>query len=379
MMFNTIFAALLAVSTGTADFAQPIGTGTAAATKDAAAFTAFHAKRIYLGDGTSIEDGVVLVQDGVIVRVGVGLEVPDGATIIQHDGAISAGLIASRSGDGAGGELNDGTRKVMPAAQARHAYDPGHAEMKKALEAGITSIVLAPSSTRLIGGQTAVVKTSGGTVVKASAQLALGMSSDALGYSEFPTSFGGAMGELNKQFSDPKGSVSKAVTGAMPVLMDVNDQAQTMRAIAFAKKYNLKGALCGSYWAENIATHVKASGLDVVCTPFDLGDGQRGTRSVLALAKAGVRLGFGLDAPARNPKSLRLGAAMCVRAGLSADKARRALTGDAAAIAGVAGRIGRVARGLDADLVLWSGDPVSLTSSIKAVYIEGGKVFGGTK
>ena len=70
---------------------------------------------------------------------------------------------------------------------------------------------------------------------------------------------------------------------------------------------------------------------------------------------------------------------MCVRAGMPAAAARKALTGDAAIIAGIPGRIGRLARGLDADLVLWSGDPVALSSSIEGVYIDGNHVYGGEK
>ena len=341
--------------------------------------TAFKAKRVYLGDGTSLEDGVVLVTGGVITKVGAKLEIPAGASVVDHDGALSPGLIALHSNDGAGGELNDSTRTVMPEAEARYAFQPEHADFERALKAGVTSLVLAPSSSNLIGGHTAVVKTSSGTTVKASAQLMLGLSRDALSPNRFPTSYVGAMDELERQFADPEGSVSRAIGGTLPVLMDVNDRAETLRALAFAKKYGLKGGLFGSAWAEDVVAAIKASGFDVVCTPFDVGENARAIRSVVALSKAGVRLGFGLDAPSRHPGALRFGAALCVRAGMQADAARRALTGDAAAIAGADGRIGRVARGLDADLVLWSGDPVSLTSSVQAVYVNGELAFGGAK
>jgi imidazolonepropionase-like amidohydrolase len=377
MLNAAILAILAAILSGdpvdTSDPAKDLTEANALAT------TAFKAAHVYLGDGTSIEKGVVLVKDGVITNVGAELEIPTGASIVEHDGALSPGLIALHSNDGVGGELNDSTRNVMPEAEARYAFQPEHLDFGRALEAGITSLVLAPSSTNLIGGHTAVVKTSGGTMVKTSAQLMLGLSRDALNFNKFPTSYAGAMGELERQFSDPEGSVSRAVGGSLPVLMDVNDRAETMRAIAFAKQFGLTGGLYGSAWAEDVTNAIAESKLDVVCTPFDVGESARAIRSVIALSKANVRIGFGLDAPARHPGALRFGAAVCVRGGMSADAARRALTGDAAAIAGAGGRIGRIARGLDADLVLWSGDPVSLTSSVEAVYVNGKHVFGGTK
>jgi len=369
-MFNGLIVAALAFLPGEVDAPKP---ATLART------LAFRADVVYRGDGTSIDDGVILVKEGVITQVGSGLEIPEGAAIVDHDGAISAGLIALHSEDGAGAELYDSTRIVLAEAEARHAFAPEHADFDRALAAGITALVLAPSSSSLIGGQSAVVKTSGGRVVKPAAQLALSLSRDALHTNRFPTSYAGAIEELERRFGEPEGPVARAASGSLPVLIDVNDRAETLRAIGFAQRFGLKGALYGSYWAEEIAPQIAGSGLDVICTPFDVGDDSRSARAVVALAKEGVRLGFGLDAPERHPGSLRFGAAACVRAGLETAKARKALTGDAAAIAGVAGRIGRVARGLDADLVLWSGDPVALTSSIQAVYVDGELVHGGSK
>jgi imidazolonepropionase-like amidohydrolase len=53
-----------------------------------------------------------------------------------------------------------------------------------------------------------------------------------------------------------------------------------------------------------------------------------------------------------------------------------ALTSEAARIAGVADRIGAIDRGMDADVVLWSGDPLDLGSRISAVYVDGARVDG---
>ena len=65
--------------------------------------------------------------------------------------------------------------------------------------------------------------------------------------------------------------------------------------------------------------------------------------------------------------------------GLSAENAWNALTSDAASILGVDDRVGRLAPGLDADLVLWSGPPTELSSSVQAVYIDGELVHGGVQ
>jgi imidazolonepropionase-like amidohydrolase len=358
---------------------EPVTTGGVPDLALAKNITAFKAGQVFIGDGTSIEDGVVLVADGVIAAVGQGVEIPASAVVVEHAGAISPGMIALHSKEGVGGELYDETRVTLPDADASYAFQPTSHDFYHSCAAGITSVVLVPSSESLIGGQSAVVKTRGGSVVKRGAQLALGLSSEALHSNKFPTSYDGAMGELDRLFTNPEGPVAKAVAGNLPVLMSVGDRAEIQRALAFAARFGLNGALLGSYWSADLAGEIKASGLSVVCTPFDVGEDQRALRSVTALAAAGVRIGFGLDAPERSPESLRLGAAAYVRAGMDENTARRALTGDAAAIAGVAGRVGSLTPGLDADLVLWSGDPVLLTSSVDAVYIDGKRVVGGEK
>ena len=75
--------------------------------------------------------------------------------------------------------------------------------------------------------------------------------------------------------------------------------------------------------------------------------------------------------------SLRLSAALAVRAGLDPKAALAALTEGAAQLAGVADRVGALEPGRDADFVLWSGDPLDLSSRLVAVYVDGELAHGG--
>jgi len=341
--------------------------------------TAYRAKKLVLGDGRVIDDGVVLVEEGVIRRAGSGLEIPAGAGVVEHDGTLSPGLIALHSYEGGGADLFDATRAVMETADVSLAFDPASGDFARALASGVTAIVLAPTPASLCPGTTAVVKTAGGTVVKKDAQLALGLGAAALKPNEFPTGYAAALAELEGRFADPKGNFGKAASGNLPVLIQAGTRHEIQRALAFARRFQLRGALLGSTWAEDLVEAIEGSGLSVVCGPVDPGGDAREARSIAALSKAGVRLGFALDAPARHPDSLRFAVALAVRAGMDAGAGLKALTGDAAAIAGVAGRIGRIEPGLDADLVLWSGDPADLGSAVVAVYVDGKLVHGGTE
>ena len=68
---------------------------------------------------------------------------------------------------------------------------------------------------------------------------------------------------------------------------------------------------------------------------------------------------------------------MAMKAGLSGEAAWAGLTSGAAAAAGVEERVGRLAEGLDADFVLWSGDPLDLSHRPVAVFVDGARVWQG--
>lgn len=350
---------------------------------------ALHAAWIHPGDGPAVEDGVVVLADGRIAAVAsgdgaleraladAGLERDD--VVVEESGHLSAGLIAAHDGSGAGPERYDATRAVLEGARLAYAFDPLHSDFRRLVEEGITTIVLAPGAEALSGGVTAVVKTSGGEVLSDQGHLHLSFTSEPLRPNRYPTSYAGALDELAERFAEPRGAFAQALSGELPVLIDAYGKHEIARAVEFARERGLHGALYGASRGGELASTIAEAGLGVVFRPFDVGLESRSLRSVAELAKAGVPFAFSLDADDRDPVSLRLAAAACVRAGLEPQAAWRALTVDAARIAGVEDRVGRIAAGLDADLVVWSGDPLDLTSSVQSVYVGGRRVFGGER
>jgi len=61
--------------------------------------------------------------------------------------------------------------------------------------------------------------------------------------------------------------------------------------------------------------------------------------------------------------------------GLPEAAALRAVTSDAAAILGVGDRLGTLAAGMDADIVLWEGHPISTWGETTRVIVDGETVF----
>jgi predicted amidohydrolase YtcJ len=308
--------------------------------------------------------------------VGAGVPVPGDAELVEHDGHLTAGMIAAHTYSGIEGEATDTTRAVLPEARLVHAFDPERKAYAEALRAGITSVVLTPRPDNLVGGLSAVVKTAGGRVLAPRAHLCLSLGAEAQQLNRQPTSAMGAVSELEQLFGDGKGDgpFADAAAKRLPVLIYAGARHEVLRATELARQRGLVGALVSAPLAGELAEVVAATGLGVIVGPLDEGVDGRVLRSAVALAAAGVPLAFGLDAPTYAPESLRLFAAQCVREGLSPIAAWKALTSDGARIAGVGDKVGSLVKGLEADFVLWSGNPLDLGSTVVAVYVDGRRV-----
>ena len=370
-----MFASFALVSFALAGSATPIDRPTP---RFGSKLFAIQADKLLLGDGRTVENGVVLVEDRVIRAVGAGVEIPEDAATITHHGVVSAGLIALHAYTGVIAEGFDPTRAVLDADLAQ-AFDPSSPDFESVARAGITSLVLTPPPEGLSAGLTTVVKSSGNRIVKRGAHLAIGVGARTLSSDRFPTSWSGASVELASRFEKKEGTFGKAASGKLPVLFEVSTKQDVARAIELAKRFDLAGALYGAEWAGELAPAIKDARLSVIAGPFDAGVDGRHLSSVVALADAGVPFGFGLESPWADPEALRFSAALCVKAGLATGAAWRALSSGAAEIAGVADKVGRLDRGLDADLVFWTGDPLDLRSSVVAVYIDGQRVHGAER
>lgn len=339
---------------------------------------AVSAPHVLVDGKTVVNDALVVVEHGKVREVldAKQKSKADGLPVVAHDGWVSAGMIAARSHLATRGEVEEPKRALNPQARILDVVDFSHPELQAALRAGITTVVVAPANSNLIAGQSAIIKTHGRTVLDADAHLVLAPAASALRINREPTSYPGAMAMLERQFERPSGAVADVASGKLPVLLEVQDRDELARALDFAAKHKLKGALSHASLAGELAADVKKSGLAAIVGPFGPGTAPRPLDSVLALAKESVPLAFGLEFGSA-PEELRWSAVMCARRGLANDHAWNALTSHAAAILGLEKRVGTLRAGCDADLVLWSGPPLELTSRVKGVFVGGVHVWGG--
>jgi len=367
------------------------------------------AREVWTSAGAKLEDGLVVIADGKIRSIGPASALDPKLPHVEHDGVLTAGLIACASQLG-GWALQDDTRAVLSEARAQHAFEPGQRAYGEALAAGITTLVLTPGPENLVGGLACAVKTHGGRVIAPEASLAINLSSRALGRSTIssgfffgaaeepaaaqpdgaaestartgrgtrePTSYSGALSMLRELFQRGEGAFGRARKGELAVTLEAWDRHEVLRAAELARELGLRGAVRGAPLAgdEHVVAALKAAGLGVILGPYEADQTRASLESLARLAEAGVPAAFATAAPGATPHDLRLSAVRAFSAGAPREAAWRALTSDAAQLAGVGSSLGELAPGRAADLVLWSGDPLDLTSRVVAVYVDGARAF----
>ncbi len=156
-------------------------------------------------------------------------------------------------------------------------------------------------------------------------------------------------------------------------------ESDIRQAVQLGQDYGLRVIIYGGTEAWRVADLLAAQGAGVVLDPVanlpatfdDLG--VRADNAAL-LQRAGVTLAFfapGIQLNHNVGTAIREAAGVAVANGLPWNEALRALTANPAKLWGMDDHYGRLARGQDADLVIWSGDPLEPASVPLAVYVRG--------
>src|SRR6476646_4962947 len=122
---------------------------------------------IYTITGTAIPNGVLVVQNGKIVKVGdASTRIPSDAKIIDATGkVIMPGIVDTHSHLG-GPEGGDNSAALNPDARVLDAVNPTSDGFKKALAGGLTTLNVMPGSGHLMSGQTIYIKMREGVTIE---------------------------------------------------------------------------------------------------------------------------------------------------------------------------------------------------------------------
>lgn len=359
----------------------------------------------------TLERADVLVRKGRIVEVGPALSAP-GVPVVEAQGrALTPGLFGGITGLGVEEvSLEESTVDYAPAlrtgeghgAAAPHpefdatvAFNPDSEVIGVNRVEGITFAVVAPraSTGMVIAGQGAVARLDGrvDAVAPASRTLFVELGADSAGAAmsrggQFmlleqvvrearPT---GTMRDADFRLLTPAGrEVLARYLGGGRIAFDVDRAADIRQVLAFAARTGARPVIVGGAQAWQVADLLAKARAPVVLDPlinlpasFDrLG---ASLENAARLHRAGVPVAFTqFNDPSHNARKVRQAAGIAVAYGMPWDAALAALTRGPAEIFGLGAEIGRIAPGYAADLVLWSGDPLEVTTVAEQVWIDG--------
>lgn len=353
----------------------------------------------------------MLIRDGKIAKIGQGIQPEKDVEIINAEGLhVYPGFIDAHSHIGIAEEQttaqtdysNEGTNPVTPFIRAIDGINPMDSAFHNALATGVTGVMVGPGSSNPIGGQFAFIKTYGRCVEEmvvlapAAIKIALGenpMSTYGLSGTMPATRMGIASVIREELFRAQQylqnGDEEKdyrlecyreLFAGKIPLKAHVHRTDDIFTAIRIAKEFGLELTLDHCTEGHLIAQEIAESGFPAIVGPSlasrtkeEVAYSDFKTPGILH--KAGVSVALTTDHPVSRIQYLPLCAALAAKEGLGEQEALRAITIDAAKICRVSNRLGSLKEGKDADLAIFDGNPLEISSSVRMTIINGKVVW----
>lgn len=374
---------------------------------------AIRAGKIFTAAEKTYDNGVILVQGGKIQGVG-NLEIPEGAEVLDFPTAwATPGLVDLHCHIAGAGlrDINDMVHPANPELSTRATIDVESDLLKDALAGGVTTVLYIPGSGTNISGFGTLMHTGGGRTIEdliirypGAMKVAqawnperqggdLGMSrmgmwwglrkvlEEARVYDEAWTAFEkGASKEQPRKREDlelMRGLFQKK----WPVIIHTADARDVMATVRiFNDEFKIPCIVShGEFGGYKSAPEIARRNLPANIGPrtYDWTIMVQDGRCYGIAAKyyeAGVRkLSINTDSPVVPEEELIVQAAMCVRLGLPEEVALRAVTIEPARAVMIDHRLGSLETGKDADVVIWTGNPLDVRNRVLLSMI-GGKV-----
>ncbi|MGE5561099.1 MAG: amidohydrolase [Chloroflexota bacterium] len=376
-----------------------------------------------------IERGTVIVRDGKIAAVGVDLPIPADCEIVDATGlTLMPGIVeahchvASMEADDDdmmdGGESGGGWG--LPAATPEldywYAFNPRSEGLKRAVAAGITTIMTGPGSGKIISGTNFAAKTAGDSrkqmIIKNPVGLKMAFGENPKrnygSRHQMPSTRMGSAAVLREaliraqNYMRKQEAAARGVVGANGKPVEAPPLDYKLEPIVKVLKRELK-ARVHAHRADDIMTVLRIRdefGIDITIEHASEADhiidevAKRGVPCIVGptyisrskvetrgktfatpgrLERAGIKVAITTDAGVVPIEYLRMSASLAYREGMSEAGTIRAITLSAAEILGVEDRVGSIEVGKDADLVLLNGHPLSLLTTVQKVWVDGVK------
>ena len=368
-------------------------------------------------EGKNIENGFVRIKGKKIAELGDMSEYESKKEdeVIDVQGAwVLPGLIEAHAHIGIteekwgtmGDDCNEETLPVTPALRAIDAVNPMDPAFHDAIEAGITSVMAGPGSANVVGGQFVFMKTQGRCIDNmivmhpAAMKVAFG-ENPKVNYGDkdqLPSTRMGIAALLRKTLYEAVQYKADRENGNLvqrdfeiepwipvlnreiPLKAHAHRTDDILTAIRIAKEFEVDITIDHGTEAHLIADEIKESGFPVIVGPdltarskIEVKNMDFKTNKILH--DAGVLFSITTDHPVSLIQYLPLCAGLAVKHGLPMEEGIKAITINPARICRVDDRVGSLKKGKDADIAIFSGNPLEVFTETLYTIIDGQVIY----
>ena len=363
--------------------------------------------------GEDIPHGMILFDGGKILAIGEQIDIPAEADVIDAEGRlVTPGCIDAHchiglDNEGMGWEGHDYNEIVDPITPHLRAIDsinPQDEAFGLAVAGGVTTACTGPGSANVVGGTFAILKLYGNRVDNMLVREAGAMK---CAFGENPKRCYGQgakkspmtrmataalLRELlfcarnyiqdkdegkNPPFDMKLEAMIPVMRGEIPLKAHAHRADDILTSIRIANEFGVKLTLDHCTDGALIADELAKEGYPAFVGPtlgnkskIELRNKSFTTPKVLH--DAGVSVSIITDAPVIPLQYLPMCAGLAADAGLPADVAWRAITITPATALGIADRVGSLEVGKDADIVIWTADPITTLGAVAhKTFIDG--------
>lgn len=371
--------------------------------------------------GSTYDPGDLLIRDGKISRVDHRIEIVQNEIdeVIDATGCwVMPGLIESHCHIGIteekkgfeGDDCNEMKDPMTPYIRALDAINPMDSAFHNAISSGITSMMVGPGSSNVVGGQSAFIKANGRCIddmaVLAPAAMKAGFGENPKrNYNDMdmlPTTRMTIAAMLREELFNAKLYLQKKekaekngeefepdfkVEGWIPVLRKeipikahVHRTDDILTAIRIAKEFDVDLTLDHCTEGHLIADEVKASGFPAIVGPTLASRNKievqyMDFKTPGILHQHDIKVSICTDHPVSRIQYLPLCAGLAAKEGLGIEEGLKAITINAAEICRVSHRVGSLEEGKDADVAIFSGNPMEVFTKTLFTIINGEVVY----
>ncbi len=303
-------------------------------------------------------------------------------------------------------DCNEQTAPVISALRAIDAVNPMDPAFHDAIAAGITSVMVGPGSANVVGGQFLFMKTQGRCIdhmaVKnpAAMKVAFGENPKTVygGKDMCPSTRMGIAALLRKtlyqakQYKEDreKGKLDEkdfemeawmpVLNGEIPLKAHAHRADDILTAIRIAKEFHIDMTIDHGTESHLIVDEVKAAGFPVIVGPHLTSRSKIEVKNMTfrtnkILNDANVLFAITTDHPVVMIQYLPICAGLAVKEGLPIKDGLKAITINAAKICRVDKRVGSLKKGKDADIAVFSGNPMEIFTKTLYTIIDGKIVY----